>query len=293
MRTYGEKEHIYASTTNISDKQDEIADVLGNVRGYMEMYTLETMTKLAKQYYETDQEIAYGAYTEKNHPEEDDLKVKNKEYLYTLIQYEGKDVLLHIGTWEFTQEVFTRRDIPQLMWLSHSPLPLFVVPARAKKEYPWAEKEWIYKHAVVRRFLDDCAILYSPKWWQAEIRMPKYWWNDIQYGQSNGILHHKDAMFALQEALINKICKEKNEKEKMLKEITDLQKLSKKEFLEWVKGREKYYTDNQRILIDMFEKMIEDDDDQWDESWSHIHDKRMTNIYAMIKTFDVVKLAAK
>jgi hypothetical protein len=43
----------------------------------------------------------------------------------------------------------------------------------------------------------------------------------------------------------------------------------------------------------MFEKMIEDDDDQWDESWSHIHDKRMTNIYAMIKTFDVVKLAAK
>jgi hypothetical protein len=98
MRTYGEKEHIYAATTNISDKQDEIADVLGNVRGYMEMYTLEMMTKLAKQYYETDKEIAYGAYTEKEHPEEDDFKVKNKEYLYTLIQYEGKDVLLHIGT---------------------------------------------------------------------------------------------------------------------------------------------------------------------------------------------------
>jgi len=293
MRAYGEKEHIYAATTNISDRQDEIADVLGNVRGYMEIYTLETMTRLAKQYYETDEEIAYWAYTEQERPEEDDLKVKNKEYLYTLIQYEGKDVLLHIGTWEFTQEVFTRRDITKLMGLSHSPLPLFVVPAREKKEYPWAEKEAIYKHAVVRRFLDDCAILYSPKWWQAEIRTPKHWWHDIQHGQSNGILHHKDAMLALQEALINKVCKEKGEKEKILKEIASLQKLSKKEFLEWVNGKEKYYTDQQRVLIDMFEKMVDDAVDQWDESWADAPNKRITNIYAMIKTFDVSKLAAK
>jgi hypothetical protein len=48
----------------------------------------------------------------------------------------------------------------------------------------------------------------------------------------------------------------------MLKEITDLQKLSKKEFLEWAKGREKYYTDQQKVIIDMFEKMTENDMDQ-------------------------------
>jgi secreted Zn-dependent insulinase-like peptidase len=69
-------------------------------------------------------------------------------------------------------------------------------------------------------------------------------------------------MLALQEALINKICKEKGEKDKILKEIADLQKLSKKEFLDWAKGREKYYTDQQKVIIDIFEKMIENDMDQ-------------------------------
>jgi hypothetical protein len=39
--------------------------------------------------------------------------------------------------------------------------------------------------------------------------------------------------------------------------------------------------------------MIENDMDQWDEAWSYTHDKRIINIYAMLKTFDVVKLAAK
>jgi len=79
------------------------------------------------------------------------------------MQYEGEDILVHVGTGEFVPEVFTRKNISQLKGLSHGSLPLFVITARAKEEYEWAEKEALYKHDVVRKFLNDHTIIYSPK----------------------------------------------------------------------------------------------------------------------------------
>ncbi len=56
------------------------------------------ITRLAQLYYGTEKEMKYSAYTEKTDPDEDDLMVNHKEYLYILTQYKGKDLLLHIGT---------------------------------------------------------------------------------------------------------------------------------------------------------------------------------------------------
>lgn len=109
-----EQEHIYATITNARDKQDEIAEVFYDSLEHKRNRILKSLTTLAKYYYGTDKVINYSAYTENIDPQDEDLKVKNLEYLYTLIQYEGKDILLHIGTGEFTPEVFIRRNIPQL-----------------------------------------------------------------------------------------------------------------------------------------------------------------------------------
>ena len=79
------------------------------------------------------------------------------------MQYEGEDILVHIGTGEFAPEVFTKRNVSQLKGLSYGSLPLFVITARAREEYEWAEKEALHKHAIVRKFLNDHAIIYSPK----------------------------------------------------------------------------------------------------------------------------------
>jgi hypothetical protein len=84
----------------------------------------------------------------------------NVEVLYTLISYEGNDELIEIGRGAFTPEMFTRKDIPQYAWLLHSPLKLFVTDAWARKEDTSDPEEFLQRHAVI----------YSPKWGQAEIR---------------------------------------------------------------------------------------------------------------------------
>jgi|GEM_PF-1445754 len=154
-----EHQHIYAEISNANDRQEEIANVLG----FNKSRIVKDIAELAKYCYGTERVINYGKYTEIETPQEEDLEVKHKEFLYTLMQYEGNDILLHIGTGEFTPEVFTRRNIPELAALSHSSLPLFVVPASAKQYYEWEEKEIKYKNAIVMKFLNEHAIIYSPK----------------------------------------------------------------------------------------------------------------------------------
>jgi hypothetical protein len=56
--------------------------------------------------------VDYGAYIHDD--KENTIPIRNPQYLYTLIQYGGEDILIHVGTGEFTPEVFTRRDIPQI-----------------------------------------------------------------------------------------------------------------------------------------------------------------------------------
>ncbi|MEI8009475.1 MAG: hypothetical protein WCI00_09305 [bacterium] len=73
---------------------------------------MNILIKLAEYYYETNKVRDYSKYIENtDHIIEDDEKVSQLEYLYTLIKYEGRDTAIHIGTGEFISEVFTRKDI--------------------------------------------------------------------------------------------------------------------------------------------------------------------------------------
>lgn len=164
MHNYLEQEHIHLCMKNADNKQDEIAEVFNDNSEYMKNYNITMLTTLAKYYYGTEKVTNYSAYTEDDtEKEEDTTEVLNPEYLYMLIQYGGEDFLVHIGTGEFSPEVFTRRNIPQLTSLSHSPLPLFVITAWAKKEYQREEEKEIHKDAIIRKFLNEHAIIYSPK----------------------------------------------------------------------------------------------------------------------------------
>ena len=176
------------------------------------------------------------------------------------------------------------------MSFSHSPLPLFVIPAHVVQEYPWEENEARYKHMIIRKFLEETTMIYSPKWGEAEAYRDDMR-HHIDLGNTNGILHHDDVMVTLQYALISRLSKNEKEKENIIGEILSLQNLSKEEFIEWVRGREKYYNDNQRWLVSLLEMMV-DTDDTGDQE-SVIQRKRMTKIYAMIKMFDTQRLKAR
>lgn len=289
MKEYGENQHIYTCITNSQDKQDEIFYTLE----YKKRYVIEIMTKFAKYYYGTDKVINYGKYTENDAHEEEDMEVKHPEYLYTLIQYEWEDILLHIGTWEFMPEVFMRKDIPQLIWLSHGPLPLFVIPARVKKEYQWEQKELVYKQGIIRKFLNEYAMIYSPKWWQAELRnISDQKQSDIDYGKSNGIIEYKDAMFALQNSIINKIYKGTHDKdrEKFIKEIENLQKCSREEFINKTNIlNRKYCRDEEIMVLEMLNDLVEKDMDEYTQDVdkkTKEHEKKK-EMYLNLKLFDV------
>ncbi len=47
--------------------------------------------------------------------------------LYTIIKYEGKDLIVKVGAGEFNTKVFTTGNIKELKGFYHSPIPLFVV----------------------------------------------------------------------------------------------------------------------------------------------------------------------
>ena len=294
MEKLSQVEHIYSSLTNNPERKEEIADILS----YMDKHTIETLHTLATYYYGTDKEMNYGAYTKKWSLRDEDLNVKNKEYLYTLIQYKGEDILLHVGTGEFTPDVFTRRDIPQLLWLSHSPLPLFVVPAWVKQSYEWEENEEKYKHNIITRFLEEHAIIYSPKWWQAESRdIHKPQDCPINYGESNGIKDHRDTIAVIQNAIIMRMIKESNDegmavdKEKIIKEMEYLQKFSKLEFVRRSRLNQKHYTDTQKAIWRMLKDMTEEKESDIEEK---DEEREMgEDMYAVLKMFNVRQLTSK
>ncbi|MEI6773770.1 MAG: hypothetical protein WCL18_02925 [bacterium] len=75
----------------------------------MKNHNIGVLQRLAKYYYGTDEVVDYTEDTEK------EVEVGNAAYLYTLITYEGEDLLVHIGNGEFNTEVFTRKNISKLM----------------------------------------------------------------------------------------------------------------------------------------------------------------------------------
>ena len=258
--------------------QDEVADILRKKREVMES-DMNVFIKLAEYYYETNKVRDYSKYIENtDFIIEDDEKVSQLEHLYTLIKYEGRDTAIHIGTGEFIPEVFTRKDIPAYKWFSHSPLPLFVVVARAEQEH---------RENTPKKFFNEYAILYAPKWWQVEERINnKQREHTINYWESNGIMEYTDALLALQNGQIHKTFHNPKSFERFITKIKELktytpEKLQirsniKKEFLSKNKWETEAYSE--------------------EENYNMIHDclwnisgKSQEKMYVLIQSFDLHK----
>ncbi len=248
--------------------QDEISDMFENSWEYMKHHDISILTALAKHYYETDEKKDYSAYTW------EETEVWDSAHLYTLIRYQGKDMIVQLGSGEFNTAVFTKKSIPELASFVHSKLPFFVVNARAESEY---------KDDNPRQFLNEHASIYSPKWGQAELRITsKQKEHPINYGNAHGIINYPDVLSMLQNALFDKMFKILEKKEKAIKEIANLQKFSKKEFIRLFEMDQKYYTDEQKILFCMLADMVKNEKD----------DEKMKKMYDVVKAFNVKGLFA-
>ena len=261
-----------------SGTQDEVADVLRKKREVMNS-DMSILIKLAEYYYETNKVKDYSKYIK--NPDciiEDDEKVSQLEHLYTLIKYEGRDTAIQIGTGRFAPEIFTRKDIPAYKWFSHSPLPLFVVAARAEQDH---------RENNPKKFFNEQAILYAPKWGQIEERISyKQKEHNINYGESNGIMDYSDAILALQNGQIHKTFSSPKSLEKFIAKIKELKRYSpekllrrsniKKEFLSKNKWETEVYSEEE------FYNIVHD-------CLRNISGKDQEKIYTLIQSFDLHK----
>jgi len=260
------------------NKQDEIVNILQNREDqenkweYMKNHNIGVLQRLAKYYYGTDEVVDYTEDTEK------EVEVGNAAYLYTLITYEGEDLLVHIGNGEFNTEVFTRKNISKLMWFSHSPLKLFVVSASVNDQV---------KESEPKTFLNTYALIHCPRWWEAELRIShKQREKPINFGNGAGILNYQDTLLALKNAEIHKLFPldrslEKDKSfEKFVEKIQILQKLTREELQERCNEKEGYRGEN--------EHNKEFNNKLFTFLW-RLSDGNLKNMYKLIGSFDIHK----
>jgi len=255
------------------NQEDEIADVFENQENqweYMRNYNIGVFTRLAQYYYETDGVADYCIDTGK------EAEVGNAAGLYTLMRYEGENILVHIGNEEFNTEVFTRKDIPKLFWFSHGPLKLFVVSSWVRDQVNQSEP---------KNFLNIYALIYSPRWGQAELRISrKQKKKAINYGDGANILNYQDMLLLLKNATIHKMfpLEKSNEKEKsfekFLEKMQDLKKLSYEELQKRFHTKEWYGWEDihNRVFIKKILSCL----------W-HLSDGNIKNMYKLIASFDL------
>lgn len=247
-----------------SSKEDELADILKKKAEIMKN-DIGTFKRIAEQYYGTGGVAEYSSYTW------EDMEIWNASHLYTLIKYQKKDLLVQVGIWEFNTAVFTRRNIPELIWFSHSPLPLFVVTARADEKY---------KENNPKIFLDEHTVIYSPKGGEAELRINrKQKEHPINYGDSNGIMNYEDAILAIQNARIHKLFHNEKAFEQFSHKIKELQKYSYEELDKRSKLNQNFHQDDEKR--ELYNKII----------WFLFVSvgKSIESMYELIQSFDTHK----
>jgi len=233
-------EHEYSNNQKHPDnKQDEIAGALKEDAEVMK-HDLKYLAKLVQCYFDNEWSINYGECTW------EEVQVGNDAHLYTLIKYNGKDIMVQVGRWEYNTAVFTKTGVEETRRLRNSPLPLFVVTA-------WADQEQKMSHPT--RFLNEHAMIYSPKWWKVEARMTfAERKKPIDYGKGNGIMEYQKAITALQNTSIKKKFydrenKKKNNLPKRL--IDDMISLKNKNFEQFIRRYEvdpKFYYLNKKSV---------------------------------------------
>lgn len=260
-----EKKREHSDDKYLNKKHPNQEDEIANILEIME-HNIQAFIRLAQYYYATDSIADYSSYTWEA------TQIRNAASLYTLIKYEEKDIIVQIGTWEFNTAVFTRKDIPELKWLSHGPLPLFVVPASANQDD---------KEKNPKKFLNEYAMIYSPKWWRVDLRLSyKQREHSINYGDSNWIVDYNIAVLALQNAEIHKIFPNENLFGKFVHKMSKLKEKTPDELRARSTMKEKYFSQDEEKQ--MFDNEI------CTCLW-HISNENHETMYKLIQSFDIHK----
>jgi len=242
--------------------KDEISGVLKEDGENMD-HNLEYFQKIVQYYYDNEWSVDYGECTW------EEVQIGHDAHLYTLIRSDNKDVLVKVGSWEYNSAVFTKSGIEETRRLRNSPLPLFVVTA-------WADQE--QKINYPRRFLNEHAMLYSPKWGQVETRMT---FNErkksIDYGKSNGIFAYEEAMAVVQSAIIKKMFYDRKAKNHLQKRFVDEMKILKtkdvEQFVKRYEVKSEFYSENHQSVL--LRRCLE-----------QLGEGKTKNIYDLIQRFD-------
>lgn len=152
-----------------------------------------------------------------------DKEEKERPSLYTVINYEWKKTIIEIARNYFDVEMFNTKWETTLKGYYHTPIPLFVVD-RGNAEFANEEQQ---KDRInnPKKYLNECAIIIVPKWWQAyerEIYGHK-WIKEIDYHNIN-ILSYEDAIIEGRNAILEIKINNEEKEERFKRFIEDIQK---------------------------------------------------------------------
>jgi len=137
---------------------------------------IEVFQRLAQYYYDID-----------THADEQKL---DNDKLYTILLYQGNEILVPIGVGKYTSEMFTDKHLTDSVWFLYGPLNLFVVKTNTYDD-----------DVPPRTFLNEYASFYSPIGGQVYMHTQN---TPIEYGKYNKIMSYEEAVNALQNADIRK-----------------------------------------------------------------------------------------
>jgi len=166
--------------------------------------------------------------------------------LYTLIKYEGKDIIVKVGAGEFNTKVFTTGNVKELKWFYHSPIPLFVV--NQGNSYLGDTEDKFLRAVKPKEYLDKFAVIVSPKWWEAMYRTPRERHEQkIDFNHIH-IREHTDALLQGRLALLHKTFPNW-EFEETVRMIKRLKKMDFEQFHTQIRKGEKFLSEELKKLL--------------------------------------------
>ena len=264
------------SATNYPDKQDEIADTLKKQAEIMK----HDIYRLAEVYTEllgTEGLGNYCCYTNERQ------ECTDGSDLYTIIKYEGRDLIVKVGAGEFNIKVFTTGNIKELKWFYMSPIPLFVVDQG--HSYLGDKKDLHLKKDTPIEYLNRYAVLVSPKWWEAYYRSHnERHEKNIDYNNIQK-MNYDDALATWRITLLHKTFPswEINEV-KVVKMMKRLKDMDFEQFYKQIWKGEKFLSEEMKKLIGCLWRM------GVNRCWSGVGDKdAYQSLYNLIQTYDTQK----
>jgi len=202
--------------------------------------------------------------------------------LSALIKYEGKDTIVNLGYWEFNAKVFNTKNVNELKWFYMCPIPLFVVNQR--DSYAGNNEYLTMKIKEPKKYLEEFAVIISPKWWDAYYRGYKGGKNikKIDYNHIH-VRHYEDALLSGRLAILEKEFPNWSFMD-AVRILKDFQDLNFEKFYFKTYKNEKYLSENQKKLLWCLRNM-------WvNRVGSGVWDRdAYQSLFDLIQSFDVQK----